>query len=108
MRYVNLLDETSKQQTLTPCKVVHPTLTAYKRAEASVPSRITTEALAHYAELVAEVCIKSQIFDTWLERVGADGEVEDAAVSATAPECLLIKEQVGYMHPCELCVVASE
>ena len=87
--------ETSKQHILTPYKVVNPTLTAYKRAEASVPSRITTETLAHYAELVAEVCIKSQIFDKWLERVGVDSEAEVAAVSATAPECLLIKEQVS-------------
>lgn len=72
--------------------VVNPTLTAYKRVEAAVPGRITTEALAHYAELVAEVCLKSQVFDVWLKRVGVDGSSDDAAT--VPPNALLLKQKV--------------
>mmetsp|Transcript_61403 Transcript_61403/g.168575 ORF Transcript_61403/g.168575 Transcript_61403/m.168575 type:complete len:530 (-) Transcript_61403:189-1778(-) len=72
--------------------VVNPTLTAYKRVEAAVPGRITTEALAHYAELVAEVCLKSQVFDVWLKRVGADGSSDDSATAV--PSALLLKQKV--------------
>ena len=72
--------------------VVNPTLTAYKRVEAAVPGRITTEALAHYAELVAEVCLKSQVFDVWLKRVGVDGSSDDSA--SVQPDALLFKQKV--------------
>jgi hypothetical protein len=73
--------------------VVNPTLTAYKRVEAAVPGRITTEALAHYAELVAEVCLKSQVFDVWLKRVGVDGSSDDSATAV--PSALLLKQKVS-------------
>ena len=50
-------------------RVVDSALTTYKRAEAAVPGRVSTETLAHYAELVSEVCEKSQRFDQWLQAV---------------------------------------
>lgn len=53
-------------------KVVNPTMTAIKRVEAAVPSRITSEALTHYSELISEVCLQSQVIDRWVLRCGQE------------------------------------
>jgi hypothetical protein len=64
-------------------RVVDTALTTYKRAEAAVPGRVSTEILAHYAELVSEVCEKSQRFDQWLQAFPPREEEEQGSSTVT-------------------------
>mmetsp|Transcript_53642 Transcript_53642/g.73288 ORF Transcript_53642/g.73288 Transcript_53642/m.73288 type:complete len:157 (+) Transcript_53642:902-1372(+) len=91
--------------------VVNPTLTAYKRVEAAMPGRITTDGLAHYADLLSEVCLKLQVFDEWLIFVGPEGDSDssvrtevDSDVKNEVRKLLLEVSQLISTVICELVV----
>lgn len=77
-------------------RVVDSAFTTYKRAEAAVPGRVSTETLAHYAELVSEVCEKSQRFDQWLLALPPIEEDTVPASASPQPARLETESQEGY------------